>query len=134
MNIKSNFPSQLVTENEINLSKDLVYNFDEINLPVMDDLLLEITNFLEYILQDDMINMKISDFEKYEKHLEKKFENFTSNYYGIFKKIINLEDISPLFIMLRSMDTLQNGYDTVENVEKLLGKHLYDKFKDATQN
>lgn len=98
------------------------------NLPNVQELLMEITKILEYICKDDIIKMKHSDFKEYELHMESKFEKFSMRYYGIFQKLINGEDITPLMSMFDSINKIKSGYATVEQEEKRIGEELADRY------
>ena len=116
-----------------NDKKNLVMDYEDpndnpVNLPDVDVLMDQITQILECMVTDEMKQLKKTDVAVYEEQLELKFQSFADKYYAVFKKIISGEDITPLFKMLASIESVQKGQALIEEVETKLGTELAEKY------
>jgi len=112
---------------------NIVLDYDDtddtpVNLPDVNVLMDQITLILEYMVTDEMKQLKVSDYPTYEEQLELKFPQFAEKYYAVFKKVISGEDITPLFEMLAGIERVKKGKETIEEVETELGKKLAEKY------
>jgi hypothetical protein len=90
-------------------------NFDD-DIEVIPDLEVltqTIISFLQYINTDEMIAMEINDHPGYIRHLEEKFDDFTLNYYHMFKMLTTAENrdknVMKLLNMLELLGEIKNG-------------------------
>lgn len=125
--------NQLVSEEEIKKNPNaIIYDpFNENappNLPNVPELLDKIIEILEYTSQNDMQKMRTNDPTGYELHMESKYEEFADRYYGLFRKVISGEDITPLLSMLGAIEKIKTGELTMETAEAQLGDELAEKF------
>lgn len=124
---------QLITEEEIKKNPNaIIYDpFNEDappNLPDVPELLDRIIEIMEYMSEKSITNMRKGDVDGYNAHMESKFEQFADRYYGLFRKIIAGEDLSPLLDMLSSIEKIKAGQLTMENAEAQLGDQLAEKY------
>ena len=92
------------------------------------DVLTNVASILETVSTDEMLDLKKKDFHKYQNEVEKKYPEFSKRYYGIFMKLVNHEDISPLMIMLSIMSKIKAGKITYKEGEIEMGKVLGKRF------
>jgi hypothetical protein len=71
-----------------------------------------------------MVELKNSDRAQFDDTMEEKFLEFSSSYYGIFRMIIDGEDITPLYAMLSIISKVKSGGSTMEEAEKNVGTYL----------
>lgn len=123
MNIKN---QQIVTEEEIKRNGGTIYDVDSepLNLPNANLLSDDIIALLEFMNTDEMVLLKQTDKQAFEQTIEDKFPTFALKYYSILQKIINGEDITPLFQMIKVIDTVNIGNKSAEDGEKDVGKYL----------
>ena len=98
------------------------------NLPDVGDVLSNVEAVLEYMCNDELIELKNKDEDEFDRHMEEKFPAFSFRYYALFKKIISGEDITPLFSMLGGIERIKKGDITIEEVEKDLGEELAEEY------
>jgi hypothetical protein len=98
------------------------------NLPDVPVLMEKITEILEYMCEETVANLRNSNFSDFETHMETKFSSFSMRYFGIFQKLINGEDITPLLSMFISIDKIKSGVLTIEQAEKQLGEELAETY------
>jgi hypothetical protein len=103
-------------------------NNDTSNLPYVPDILDNITEILTYMMDEQLLQMKKNDRQQFDLHMEDKFKSFADRYYGIFIKLLNGDDITPLMSMLKSIEDIQAGNITMEQAERKLGDELADRF------
>jgi hypothetical protein len=121
---------KFVTEEEIEKSGGIVYDpsGDEIatpeSLPDPNEILDSVINILEFMNTPEMVELKNSDRAQFDDTMEEKFLEFSSSYYGIFRMIIDGEDITPLYAMLSIISKVKSGGSTMEEAEKNVGTYL----------
>lgn len=129
-----NMNKKSFTEEDIKKDKNaIIYDptggDDTPNLPDTKTIADNVERILEYMVsKPDVMELKNKNYNEYEKHMENMFPVFSSRYMGIFSKIINGEDITPLFEMLKKIDEIKKGNTTLEKVEKKLGENLAEKY------
>jgi len=123
MNIKG---QKLVTEDEIKKSGGTIYDVESepLNLPNAKSLSDELIQILEFMDTNEMALLKKTDNTAFNQAIEDKFPTFALKYYSILQKIINGEDITPLFEMIKVIDTVNYGNKSAEDGEKDVGKYL----------
>lgn len=103
----------------------------------LDNLLMMIIDFLQYIETDKMKKLEDKNKVEFEKHLDDKFSNFTLRYYGIFKMLLekkgraeNVHKLIELFSELNKVKTGTKDMDTVyaEYTEGLNDEYIYAKY------
>jgi Ni/Fe-hydrogenase subunit HybB-like protein len=98
------------------------------DLPKKQEILDDILEIMEYMCKKDMILLKKQNIDKYNEKLEEQFEQFATRYYTLFKIIISGGDITPLIIMLDSIEKMKYGNLTQDTAEKEVGEYLQEKF------
>ena len=125
LNIKD---KQIVSDKDIDLSNGIVYDFGDENpsgnIGNMDIILDQVIIILEDMNTPEMKLLKETDYMLYEKTLEDKYQDFSYNYYSVFKMVISGEDITPLFKMLEILNNVKSGKTTFEDGEKDVGQYL----------
>jgi len=121
------------TEEEIKKNKNaIIYDptggNETPNLPDVALLLSQVEEILDYMVKTEELKELKKDNSEYEKHMEDKFPFFSSRYFGIFRKLINGEDITPLLTMCKSINEIKSGNITMEQAEKQLGEGLAEKY------
>ena len=129
MNTKNiNFNQQIVGEDDINRANSTVLDFNEddsrVNLPDAEKLLDEVIQILEYMSSEDMLKLKEKNQLVFEEELEQKFPDFADKYYSVFKMICSGADLDPLFEMLKAIDNVNKGKQTLQKAEKNVGRYL----------
>lgn len=127
LNIKE---QKFITEEEIENSNGMVYDpsgdemATEESLPNANEILDQVILILESMNIEGMCELRKNNKLAYEESMEAKFPTFSERYYGIFRMIIDGEDITPLYTMLSIINKVKNGHSTLENAEKDVGKYL----------
>lgn len=129
MNIKE---TKLVTKDDIE-DDDICYEYvDESDedddfdrkLPDASDILDNVLHILQYMATDEMMELKKTNKELFEQLMEEKFQDFSFNYYALFKQIISGDDISPLFKMLEVISNVNSGRTDLKSGESDVGMYL----------
>ncbi len=121
----------------------MLNNEREGGMPDVTKLTGHIIEFIEYIEQPDIKKMAQDNMMMYKQHLENKFEEFTLEYYSIYKMLVDNEkeraqNIEKLFKMLDRLKDVETGRTTVEKQfmqvrEELAEEYLYPKFGGKDQ-
>jgi len=105
----------------------------------------QIIEFIEYIEKPDIKLMAKENTMMYKQHLENKFEEFTLDYYSIYRMLVDNENeraqnIDKLFKMIDRLKDVESGRSSAEREfmkvrEELAQEYLYPKFggKDGFQ-
>ena len=115
----------------------------ESKIPDITNLTGQIIEFVEYIEQPEMKNLSKENNMKYRHHLENKFEDFSLEYYSIYKMLLDNEDkraenLDKLFNMLTKLKNVEMGKSNVEKEfvkvrDELANEYLYPKFGGKQQ-
>jgi len=115
----------------------------ESKIPDITNLTGQIIEFVEYIEQPEMKNLSKENNMKYRQHLETKFEDFSLEYYSIYKMLVDNEDkraenLDKLFNMLTKLKNVEMGKSNVEKEfvkvrDELANEYLYPKFGGKQQ-
>lgn len=120
----------VVTEDELNKTQGFTYDFGENDkmsaetLPNANDVLDQVIQILECMDTPEMKELRKTNQALFEQTMEEKFEQFSFQYYSIFKMILSGEDITPLFKMLEIINKVNVGRCTFEDGEKEVGGFL----------
>lgn len=135
MNFDLGDATKIVTEDEIRKSGGIIYDptknideTDESTLPDVNELLNTVNDILEMMCTDEMIALKETDAGEYNYQLETKFPEFTSKYFSLFQQITSGADLTYMFKMFASMDKVNKGESTLDDVEKQLGVDMQTDF------
>ena len=111
-------------------------------LPDLIKLTGQLIEFIEYMEQPDIKLMAKENMMIYKQHLENKFEEFTLEYYSIYKMLVDNENersqnIEKLFKMIDRLKDVEAGNTNVEKEfihvrEELAKEYLYPKFGGKT--
>jgi hypothetical protein len=125
----------------------IMFNNDRENkIPDLINLTGQIIAFVEYIELADIKKMAQENRMLYKNHLENKFEDFTMDYYSIYRMLVDNDDersqnINRLFKMIDRLKDVESGQSNVDREflkirEELAQDYLYPQFggKDAFQN
>ncbi len=121
---------KVIDESEIDLSKGQVLDFgqddeiDPVNLPDADEILDKVIEILEFMDNDEILNLRRDNNPAFTSTMETKFEDFAEKYYSVFRMVISGADISLLFEMLKVIKGMKSGEVSVENGEARVGKKL----------
>ena len=98
----------------------------------------QVIDFIEYIELPDIKLMSQENNMMYKQHLENKFEEFTLEYYSIYKMLVDNENeraqnIEKLFKMIDRLKDVESGKSNVDKEfikirEELAEEYLYPKF------
>lgn len=107
----------------------IVYDPEDIpvpeNLPNPNEILDDIINILEYMNLDEMKTLRNTNLELFVQIMEEKFSDFSSNYYSLFRMVIDGgEDLDPLFKMLEIITNINSGNTSFESGEQEVGSYL----------
>jgi len=124
-------------EYEKNISENAIV-FDpnsNINLQNIDTVVDNITDMIEFMSSDDMIELQKNSVQEFNTILETKFAPFAESNPSVFKLLIknDVNDISKLFIIIEQIYDIKNGKinfdDAFDNFkEKLANEYIYPKF------
>ena len=107
-------------------------------LPNLAQLTKQIIEFIEYIELPEVKEMALNNNMIYKQHLENKFENFTLEYYSIYRMLVDddknrANNIESLFKMIDRLRLVELGkssvdvqFDSIKN--ELSEKYLYPQF------
>lgn len=129
---------QLVDESQIDKNNSMILNYSDdresMNLPNAEELLDEIIKLLECSTTAEMILIKKENQKTYEDVMEEKFQDFANNYYSVFKMVLSGENLDPLFKMLKAIDNVNKGEQSLEKAEKNVGKYLGKFLPDSLKS
>jgi len=110
----------------------------ERGLPDLVKLTGQIIEFVEYIEMPDIKEMAAENRNLYKNHLENKFEDFTLEYYSIYRMLVDndnerSENLNRLFKMIDRLKDVESGKSTVDKEfskvrEELAEDYLYPQF------
>ncbi len=117
----------------------IMFNNDRENkLPDLINLTGKIIEFVEYIELPDIKKMAQENKMLYKNHLESKFEEFTLDYYSIYRMLVDNDDeraqnIDRLFKMIDRLKDVESGKSNVDREflkirEELAQDYLYPQF------
>ena len=102
----------------------------EINIPDIKELSFNIIKVLEFMNQEDMKSLKISNNSEYEARIQNTFPKFVENFYSIYKMIMSGQNIKTLIEMLRQLDKVKENkidFDVARNkISALVNKQYVD--------
>lgn len=123
---------------ELSKGQIMLNNDRESKIPDIINLTGQIIEFIEYIEKPEMKELSKSNNMMFKQHIENKFEEFTLEYYSIYKMLIDneekrAENIDKLFNMISRLKDIENGKSNVEKEfvkvrEELAQEYLYPKF------
>lgn len=93
-------------------------------LPNATPILDEVIKMLECMNTDEMKNLKKTNEALYEQVMEEKFSDFSFKYYSVFKIVLSGDDITPLFMMLSSINDVNTGKKSFDDAERRVGQFL----------
>ena len=96
-------------------------------LPDATNILDEVIKILECMNTNEMKELKKTNVNVFEQVMEEKFPDFSFKYYSVFKIVLSGEDITPLFMMLNSINEVNTGKKSFEDAQKGVG-HFLNKF------
>ncbi len=116
----------------------MINNERSSELPDLIKLTGQIIDFIEYIEMPSIKQMAKENNMIYKQHLENKFEEFTLDYYSIYRMLVDNEqersqNIEKLFKMIDRLKNIEIGQSNVEKEfiqvrEELAEEYLYPKF------
>jgi hypothetical protein len=120
----------------------MLNNDRENKIPDLINLTGQIIEFVEYIELPDIKKMAQENRMLYKTHLENKFEEFTLEYYSIYKMIVDndgerAQNIDRLFKMIDRLKDVESGKSNVDREfmkirEELAQDYLYPQFGGKT--
>jgi hypothetical protein len=129
------------TEDEMKKDPNAIY-VDPESAPAgiidLEKLTIELVSFLEYLNTSQMEELEKQDHDAFIKHLEAKYEDFTLNYYSIFKLLTEKGgdrdvNIGKLLNLIEILKQVQNGESDMDSSyenfrEKLNSEFIYSKY------
>lgn len=100
----------------------------EVSLPDVNELSTNIINLLEYMNNEDVITIMVTDKNQYEKLIFDKFPLFSDKYYSLFKGLQDCDDISKLTRILSDLEKIKQNKTTFETVANRVDNELFDKY------
>ena len=94
------------------------------SLPNASYILDEVIKMLECMTTNEMKNLKKTNPTLFEQAMEDKFPDLSSKYYSVFKIVLSGDDITPLFMMLSSINDVNTGKKSFDDAERKVGKFL----------
>ena len=85
-------------------------------------------NILEYMCEDEVLEVQKENYAAYEDMLEKKFPDFANRYRAIFNLTISGENIDMLMKMLESLGEIKAGEKKMDEVKKELQNELAETY------
>lgn len=127
-----------------NLPKNsIVLNNERVNqLPDVAKLTGMLIEFIEYIEEPSIKALALENEIVYKQHLENKFEEFTLEYYTIYRLLVDNENerasnVDKLFKMIDRLKKIESGESNYDNEfmqvrEELAEEYLYSKYGSKT--
>ncbi len=116
----------------------MINNEKESKIPDITNLTGQIIEFIEYIEKPEMKTFAKENNMMFKQHVESKFEDFTLDYYSIYKMLVEneekrAENLDKLFNMISRLKDVETGKSNVEREfmkvrEELAQEYLYPKF------
>jgi len=99
------------TEDEIRKSGGIIFDptrgitsNEDYKFPDATEMLCEVEKIMEYMCTDEMIAMKAKDSGEYMHHMETRFEVMANKHFGLFRMIVNGDNLDMFFTMMEYMD------------------------------
>ena len=122
----------IVSEDQMRSDKNAkVFELDEdseYSFPDAQVLMNSVIEIMTYATKPELKQLRNTDKNQYFIEMEKKFPDFSMRYYGLFMKVINGEDITPLLDMMIQIDKINKGKISIKKAEENVGMGLYNKF------
>ena len=103
------------------------FDEDKEVIPDIEKLTETIISFLQYINTDEMVELDAKDHTAFIRHLEEKFEDFTLNYYNMFKMLVSPDNrdanVMKLLGMLEVLSEIKSGQKDMTTE--------FEKFREA---
>lgn len=131
MNSNTNIKNVSISSRIQNTPNSHVLEFDEnapLNLPDVDSITDKVIEIMEYIDNPELLKLREDDKAEFVSHMESKFKNFSDRYFSLFIKLINGDDITPLWSMLSAIDDIKSGRRDAATAERGVGDMLRDNF------
>lgn len=112
-------------------------DFDREQIPDLNQLTIEVINFLEYIGTTEIEELEINDNEAFVKDIENKFPEFTLKYVTVYKMLLDKEsreeNLIKLLNLIEILKNVQSGNKNLESEfnnfkESLAEEYVYPKF------
>ena len=110
-----------------------MYSNKNAKVPDLLELTEDLLKIIEFMLQDKLIELRISNNKEYKRLMHDTFPEQSLKYYGLMETITNLEtkDISPLLMMLdtfksTSNNKLENNFTDYQ--EEMARKFIYPQY------
>jgi len=116
--------SHVLTKEEI----DEFQKHEKFEIPNVTELLKQIMEIIVFLKTPEMIELSKKDNVMYEQLTVSKYPIFADRYGSIFKMIMSGDSLTPLFDMLKMLDTVRNGDKSFEEVDEKLKSDLADKY------
>ena len=119
-----------IADKIINNNMDQINDFikqNQVNLTDPKVIKKTIKQIQKYLLQPEIKKLKHNKV-MHEVAVRDKFPNFEKRYPFLIKCVIKGDDLSMLDDMLKSIDSVRKGNDTLQNVEVGIGKKLFKDF------
>jgi len=123
----------IFTEKEIQGEKGIVFNPESMHgdpNPINPNTLLDmIIEVMTYMATKEMMSLRKKDENLFRQKVEDKFPYFTTYCYGTLQMILSGADLSPLEMMVKSLDKIRkNKEDNFKDVETEVGAKLADRY------
>lgn len=104
------------------------YDYDDtpepLNLPNLDKMLDTLLDVVSVMSNQEMTNLRKTNYPEYEFKMRKEFPAFSINYDNIFTKIIKGEDINTMLMMFTAINKVQKNKASFEEVDKIMMEKL----------
>lgn len=105
---------------------------DKNAIPDLENLLNQVIEFVQYINTDEMQKLEVTNNIAFEQHLDSKFEDFSTNYYNIFKLLLDRdkreENLCRLIDMFKELKRVKMGAIDIDYADKQYKEELNKEF------
>lgn len=105
------------------------------NIPDLKYVIDTLTQIFTFISSDEMITMRHSSKDEYDRILREKFPDFYTKYYSLFNVILSgeLDSMTHLVMMIKTLCLVKSGNITMDEAfanirEELSNKYIYPQF------
>lgn len=121
------------------MADDMFKPLDPNELPDVSVIMGQITEIMEHMCTDEMMQLKKNDSKTYEEVMKTKYKDFVERYETMFDLIISGQDITMLLDMMIKVDKMKKGVLSREAAEEelrdtLAEKYIYSKMDKTKAN
>lgn len=111
---------------------DSISNINLNNAPETSKIVIKIIEIIEYMLTDEIKNLKLTNYKQFVNHMydKEEFHKFIDEYFSLFAILIEkkLPPIELLYLIISSKAQLESGKCTKEEADNFVSEYISNKY------